>query len=278
MLVALVAGMGAAWLIVSYLSHRSSPAAALPLATVAVAATELPMGTTLREEMIEMVPWPVQALPAGAVSDPKSLHGRVAAHTVFKGEPLSDSRLAEKGTGEGLAAVIPVNMRAMTVRVNEVMGVGGFIHPGDQVDVLTTMQVPSERSVSGSLEYRSRIVLENIRVLAVGQHLVAQDAKPIQVPIVTLLVTPEQSERLALAASHGDLQLTMRTLADNGYAATAGISPSELLGVRAVEEVAHRSAVASRTVAAAPMAAQPEVIEILRGDRFEERRMRPKEK
>src|SRR5947208_3027445 len=114
-------------------------------------------------------------------------------------------RRAAKGSGEVLTAVIPPNMRAMTVHVNEVIGVAGFIHPGDFVDVLTTMQVQTREN--GPPEYRSKIVLQNIKVMAVGEDLVTAGTKPVKVPVVTLLVTPDQSERLALRSEEHTSEL-----------------------------------------------------------------------
>jgi len=249
---------------------------------------DLPLATTLRPDMVELVDWPQGALPPGSFQDPAALEGRVTALALVRGEPLVESRLTKSGTGFGMAAVIPANMRAMTVRVNEVIGVGGFVHPGDIVDVLTTMQAPRDGRSSAELEFRSKIVLQDIKVLAVGEDMVTQNAKPVKVPVVTLLVTPEQSERLALSSAHGELQLTMRSQTDHQEVATPGIAPPELLGPRSGAEAAlaakEKERVHRRVAAApAPGAAQPaqppqEVVEILRGDRFEERKMRSNEK
>jgi len=284
LLVALAAGLAAAWLITGYLSRRAAVASRAQMAKVAVAAIDLPLATTLRPEMIELIDWPQGALPPGSFQDAAALEGRVTALALVRGEPLVESRLTRSGAGLGMAAVIPANTRAMTVRVNEVIGVGGFVHPGDIVDVLTTMQAPRDGHSQAELEYRSKIVLQDIKVLAVGEDMVTQNAKPVKVPVVTLLVTPEQSERLALASSHGELQLTMRSQSDHQEVATPGISPPELLGPRSPTEAAlaekehraHHHHESSRAPAAAPPpgAQPPEVVEILRGDRFEERKMR----
>jgi pilus assembly protein CpaB len=176
-------------------------------------------------------------------------------------------------------------MRAMTVQVNEVIGVGGFIHPGDLVDVLTTMQTPLTTG-SQVLEVRSRIVLQNIRVLAVGEDMVTQNAKPVKVPVVTLLVTPWQSERLALASTQGKLQLTMRSQSDQDEQATPGISPPELLELAKeappAPAASHHHASRHVVASAPPPPAivrprEPDVVEVLRGDRFEERKIRSRE-
>src|SRR5439155_19066219 len=122
-----------------------------------------------------LVDWPQGALPPGSFQDAATLDGRVTALALVKGEPLVESRLTKSGTGLGMAAVIPATMRAMTVRVNEVIGVGGFVHPGDIVDVLTTMSVQAREN--GPSEFRSKIVLQDIKVMAVGEDLVTTGAK-----------------------------------------------------------------------------------------------------
>ena len=278
MLFALVAGLTAAWLITRAVAQRAttSPAAATQ---IAVAAVDLPYATTLRPEMVTFVDWPTAMLPAGHYTDGKLLEGRVVARDVGKGEPLVESRLAEKGKGEGMAAVIPATHRAMTVQVNEVIGVAGFIHPNDLVDVITTMQ-----SRPGGQEIRSRIVLQNIRVMAVGQQMVTTNSQPVKVPVVTLLVTPEESERLALASTQGKVQLTLRAGTDLALVETPGVSPLDLFeggeppaAVAAAPKAVLRPKIAHVTARPEPVKAEQEVVEILRGDRFEERKLRGKE-
>jgi pilus assembly protein CpaB len=288
MVIALAAGLSAAWLINNYLLRRGQTAG-LALVKVAVAAVDLPIATSLRPEVVGLVDWPAGAVPQGAFTDVKALEGRVTAMALVRGEPLVESRLTAKGSGQGMAAIIAPTMRAMTVHVNEVIGVAGFIHPGDYVDVISTMQTPIHAHSTTEQEYRSKIVLQNIKVLAVGEDLVTQNAKPVKVPVVTLLVTPEQSERLALSSSHGEVQLTMRSQTDQGEVTTPGVSPPELFAAGAQTALAaapapakqhHSSSSHAPKVAAAPEPPpkkEGEVVEILRGDKFEERKMRAKE-
>jgi pilus assembly protein CpaB len=289
MALALGAGLLSAVLITKYLARRPDKLVPVPMTAVAVAAADLPAAAPLSKESIELVQWPANALPEGSFHDAASLDGRITTAALVKGEPILAGRLAPKGARQGMGAVIPDNMRAMTVPVNEVVGVAGFIHPGDYVDVVTTMQTPVTAH-STEQEFRSKVVLQNIKVLAVGEDLMADESKPVKVPVVTLLVTPEESERLALASTQGKLQLTMRPQRDQAQVATSGISPHELLG--STPQVA--AAVAAPTVtthhhghqtkpAPAVATTQPppkkeaEVIEILRGDGFEERKMRSRE-
>jgi pilus assembly protein CpaB len=280
LVVAVGAGLCAAVLVVRLVARRSASGVVqkVPLRKVAIAKQELPMATTVTAEMVTFLEWPVAAAPEGGFDDTQPVVGRVVRSAMMPGEPFLEGRLAPRGAGDGLSAVIPSEMRAMTVRVNESSGVAGFVHPGDRVDVVATMQ-PRE----GDNTLRSRVVLQNIAVVAVGAELTAQSAKPIQVPVVTLLVTPEQSERLALSASHGELQLTLRAGGDPKEVETPGVSPFDLYGVYGAPQ---------RVPASAPVASIPRlrhddvgvkhveepapepVIEIIRGSRSEERRVR----
>ncbi|HEX8952936.1 MAG TPA: Flp pilus assembly protein CpaB [Polyangia bacterium] len=285
MVVALGAGLLAALMITRYVAHRPDRLAEAPIVKVAVAAINLSTGAALNKDAVEFVDWPKTVLPQGTFSDLAALEGRVTNGPVIKGEPVLMARLAPVGARQGMAAVIPENMRAMTVPVNEVVGVAGFIHPGDFVDVLTTMPTPINGR-SGDQEFRSKVVLQNIKVLAVGEDLMADESKPVKVPVVTLLVTPEQSERLALSSTQGKLQLTMRAQRDQSEVDTGGVSPPELLG-SAVAAAAPATSTSTHhhsshgkpaaPVAAAPAPKKDEVIEVLRGDGFEERKLRAKD-
>jgi pilus assembly protein CpaB len=295
MVIALGSGLVAAYLITFYLSRHSAQAVRIPVVSVVVAAIDLPLATTLKQERLAYIDWPAGTVPAGAYSDGKLLDGRVTSTALVKGELVVESRLATPGGGQGMAAMVPPNMRVMAVKVNDVSGLFGWLHPGDSVDVITTMIEPALR-IGGEQQVRSKIVLQNITVKAVGEELVTQNAKPVKVPVVMLLVTPDQSEKLALASSHGDLQLTMRSGIDHEEVVTPGISPSELLAGGEREEPKplamtgeapparhheHRSA--ARTAAVAQVDSTPrkpleaEVVEVLRGDRLERRRVPAKE-
>ncbi len=270
MVIALLAASGAGYLVMRALAARAN--VAQPKTTqIVVAALDIPLATTLKPEMMVHIDWPTHALPQGAFTDASALDSRVASREILKGEPLLESRLAAAGTGLGMAAVIPKNMRAMTVQVNEVIGVSGFIHPGDLVDVVVTMQKPlNGRGMTGDQEFRAKIVLQEVKVLAIGQDMVTQNAKPVKVPVVTLLVTPDESERLALSSTQGKVQLTLRSQADDARVATTGVSPPELLSNGPVPEP--RPSVTR--VVVRQTAPKGEVVEILRGDRLEERKLR----
>ena len=286
MTIALAAGLASAWMVVRYVA-RHSASAPVEVVSVVVAALDVPVASKLTPDMLKVVDWPVSAQPQGSFDRGDGLAGRVTGAALVAGEPVVEARLSPKGATPGMASLIPPSMRAMTVPVNEVVGVGGFIHAGDLVDVITTMQEPVNPLANlGQPEYRSKIVLQNIRVLAAGQQLASDSTKPDTVRAVTLVVSPEEAERLALASTQGKLQLTMRAQTDSENSATPGVSPRELL------ESAHapRPSLAPAVATAAPVhrsrpsrAAGPtlveppssavEVVEVLRGDRVEQKKI-----
>jgi pilus assembly protein CpaB len=211
---------------------------------------------------------------------------------VYKGEPILPALLVGSEAGKGLSALLPAGLRAAAVRVDDIVGVAGFIHPGDSVDVIATM-----RTEGGSGVLASRVILQNIRVLAVGKDLDPQQTgaeKVVPATVATLLVTAEESERLALASAQGKLLLTLRGSADTAIVDTKGVSPNALLvsaepsppspppapapqkpeqHVR-VARVVHAEVPKPVVEAVAPKPPeqkQAEVVEILRGDLFERR-------
>ncbi len=276
LIVAVIAAAGSALLLTRYLDARAS-AARVPTTKVVVAAVDLGAATTLRAESMTTVEWPTSSLPAGASSDPAGLVGRVAVSAISKGEPLLPSRIAAPEAGYGLAAMLPLGMRAIAVRVDDVVGVAGFVHPGDSVDVIVTMK-PTD---AGTAPPVSKIFLQNIRVLAVGKQVQRNAGKldeSIPATVATLMVDSEGAERLALAASKGQLLIALRSAADPEVTKTRGIVPQELLegaGVPPPKPPEQRAAVVRRAAPAKPQApAQPppsKVVEILRGDSFEKR-------
>ncbi|WP_394831307.1 Flp pilus assembly protein CpaB [Pendulispora rubella] len=287
MAIALLAGSASAWMVVRYVGRHAASGPSIPMTRVVVAAADIPAAAKLTPELLKVVDWPEGSQPRGTFDQLDPLSNRVTGAAIVAGEPIVEARLAPKGAGPGMASLIPANMRAMTVPVNEVVGVGGFIHPGDLVDVITTMQESMGAwTGTGQPEFRSKIVLQSIRVLAVGQRLASESDKPEQVPVVTLLVSPEEAERLALASTQGKLQLTMRSPSDGDDAETSGVSPRELLGSvkmapaptasassAPVVAHAHRPSRAPRPLAVAAAPAKTEVVEVLRGDRVEQKKV-----
>jgi pilus assembly protein CpaB len=194
---------------------------------VAVAATDLSWGTVVRKEMVKMVPYLKESLPKGHFSDTASLEGRVMLMPLKVDEPFFESRLAPTSiTTGGVAAVIKKKKRAMAVKVDKVIGVSGFIHPGNRVDVLVTL-----KRAGNNNNPITKIVLENILVLAAGTELEkkGKNEKPTPVDVITLEVTPEEAEKLALSATEGKILLALRGFHDKDNVLTRGSSTSSLL-------------------------------------------------
>jgi len=229
---ALLFGLLAAVSVSRYLS--SAQAYTKNLTRVAVAKVAIPVGTKIIPEQVMMVQFPKESTPDGTFESSDKLVGRVAVVNIAPREPITETRLAPEGTSAGLSAVIPEGYRAMTVKVDDVVGISGFIMPGTLVDVVVVID-PQEKA--GMQDPISKIVLQNIKVLANGQNIDQpenqRDANSVKA--VTLLVLPEQAEKLALAASEGKLQLVMRNSIDQGDEQTTGIDKRRLLsGERAM--------------------------------------------
>jgi pilus assembly protein CpaB len=199
---------------------------------VVVAANDINLGQRLTPEFVKLVDWPAGSIPAGAFTDPQKLDGRVLKTSAQRGEPLLDSKLAPIGTLGGLSAVIGEGKRAITVRVNDVIGVAGFALPGNYVDIIVNTQKDATASTTpGEAQDRniSKIVLEKILVLAVAQEVSRDDTKPRVVNAVTLEVSPEQAEKIDLARSVGTLSLVLRNQVDNADDTTGGATKVSLL-------------------------------------------------
>jgi len=195
---------------------------------VVVAAVDVAAGSRLAPEMLTMVDWPSSSLPAGAVKDPALLKERVVKLDVVRGEAIIEGKLAPAGTKGGLSAVIAEGKRAMTVRVNEVVGVAGFALPGNYVDIL--VHAEQDGNAKGESKPISKTVLEHVLVLAVAQEASRDDTKPKVVSAVTLELSLEDSEKLDLARSIGTLSLVLRNQTDPAKVATRGMTKSELFG------------------------------------------------
>ncbi len=259
----LAAGIAAVLLAARWVGEQ----AAQSTRPVAVAARDLEPGTALTEGMLQRTPWPSGTMPAGVFEDPKKLAGRVIRSPVFKGEPVLEPKLAPEGTKGGLTAMIQNGKRAISVKVNEVVGVAGFALPGSYVDVMVHVADSKNKPVS-------KIVLKRILVLAVAQEANRDETKPKVVSAVTLEVTPAEAETIDLARSIGALSLVLRNAVDNSDTPTSGMDRDDLLGnlstsaVARVAPAAAPGAVPKRRVAPA-RAASPipagNRVEVIRG-------------
>ncbi len=252
---------------------------------VVVARSDIDLGTRLTPQMLKVADWPRGSVPEGAIDDPEKLKDRVVKTSLLSGEPVLESKLAPVGTKGGLSAVIGEGKRAMTVRVNDVVGVAGFALPGNYVDIVVNTEDESSKSADGRNKSISKIVLEHILVLAVAQESGRDDTKPKVVNAVTLEVTPDQAEKLDLARSVGQLSLVLRNQLDTSPVTTTGSTKKHMLNrveepelaapapaqpeVKAVAKkvVVHRKAPAKKpdTKGAAAPAEPKEKVEVIRG-------------
>ena len=224
LLIALLAGLGAVVMAARWMQGQNSGQG-----RIAVANAEIQLGSAITPEMVRMVDWPQSNQPPGVFTEVEKLHGRVVTGTVQRGEPLLEARLAPIGTKGGLSAIVPAGKRAMTVRVNDVVGVAGFALPGTFVDVMVNTQEEGSKNNDRDRTI-SKIVLDRILVLAVAQEADRDNTKPKVVNAVTLEVTPQQAEMLDLARSVGTLSLVLRNQAESGEATTVGATKQQLLG------------------------------------------------
>ena len=197
---------------------------------IVVAASDINLGQRITPGMLKLADWPLDGRPKGVYVDPALVTGRVLKSSILAGEPVSDAKLAPAGTVGGLSALISEGKRAITVRVNDVIGVAGFALPGNFVDIIVSTQKELQSSDrSGRGESISKIVLERILVLAVAQEVGRDETKPRVVNAVTLEVTPAQAENLDLARSVGTLSLALRNQVDPQDANTDGATKLTLL-------------------------------------------------
>ena len=232
---------------------------------VAVALVDIGLGSRLSPEMIRMVDWPTSAMPPGAITDSKLVDSRVARASIQRGEPVMEGKLAPPGTKGGLSAVVADGKRAMTVRVNDVVGVAGFALPGNFVDILVNTQEEGARNNANKDQTISKIVLERILVLAIAQESSRDETKPKVVNAVTLELTPVQAERLDLARSVGSLSLVLRNQIDPSPVNTGGATKATLLDVK--PELVAATVVAKPSVKRVVVTREPEGerVEVIKG-------------
>ena len=223
-IISMAIGLGAVFVATRWMTVQST----IPTSKVAVAAIDLDLGTPLKIQMLKLVDWPHDSMPAGAINDLNKLDARVVKTSLLRGEPILESKLAPIGSTGGLSAVISKGNRAMSVRVNDVVGVAGFALPGNYVDIVVNTEDENIKTASTNRSV-SKIVLEHILVLAVAQEQGRDDTKPKVVSAVTLEVTPEQAEKLDLARSVGSLSLVLRNQVDASLVDTLGSTKANLL-------------------------------------------------
>ena len=225
MIAAVIAGLGAVIIGARWLSQQATGSAN----KLVVAGSDIDLGSRLTPPMLKAVEWPAGSMPKGAFANPADLDSRVLRTSVLSGEPILESKLAPVGSKGGLSAVVAEGKRAMTVRVNDVVGVAGFALPGNYVDIIVNTQEEGPKGGANKDQTISKIVLEHILVLAVAQEVGRDETKPKVVSAVTVEVTPEQAEKLDLARSVGSLSLMLRNQVDLKMAGTEGATKAKLL-------------------------------------------------
>jgi len=261
----LMIGLAAAIVIAFFLSifvyrQLKNAAVARPVTTrqIVVAAAALQVGSRVDSSNLKLISWPGGEPVAGMFTRIEDCTNRALITPVVENEPILDSKLAPVAAGAGLPATIPEGMRALSVAVNDVVGVAGFVIPGTMVDVLVTGQVGSG---SGS-ENITRTILENVRVLAAGQK-VEQDreGKPQTVPVITLLVSPEDAAKLTMASTEGKIQLALRNTVDTKDVNPAPVLQAVLFAGGTPPQTGHKVV---RKAAAPP---PPYAVEVITGDK-----------
>ncbi|HYM12074.1 MAG TPA: Flp pilus assembly protein CpaB [Bryobacterales bacterium] len=234
-----------------------------------VATAELPIGATVKPSDLHLVKWPADSYPKGGFAKIEDVVDRAVVSNVLADEPVVAGRLSEKNGGVGLSSVIPPGMRAVSVAVNNVIGVAGFVLPGSRVDVLVT----GSPAGGGENSRMTTTVLQNILVISAGTKI-QPDARgqPENVPVVTMLVTPEQAEIMTLAANEGRIQLVLRNPTDEKTDKPSGIRVNTLYAGGPVEKPkAQARPRAVRVVAVAPPLPPPapvrQTVEMIRGER-----------
>jgi pilus assembly protein CpaB len=262
LVVAVFFGLVAAYGIYNFLSQKQKEADTLRASNqdIVVAAQDIPPGTMINEEaikkgVIKTTPWPKSSIPAGAYSSPQQIVGKINRVKILANEPILESRLA--GEGVGLTVRLEAGKRAVAVRVDEIIGVSGFIVPDDRVDVILTTT-----PVGGGQDAKvAKIVLQNKRVLSVAQSTEQKEGKAQVARSITLEVTPEEAEKLSLASQEGQIVLALRGLGDDSEAKTIGINKRDLLPQAAPP----RKPVASSVAQAAPVVPEKYRVEVIHG-------------
>lgn len=262
---ALAIGVGSVFAFATYNYVQTAAGRTVKMETtpVVVAASSLDIGAEIDRDDIHVVDWPSGALPEGAFTKADDVIGRGVIMPIVANEPILPLKLASKDAGSGLPPAIPPGFRAVSVRVNEVIGVAGYVLPGTHVDVLATVNPTSQQG-----DITSKVILTNVQVLAAGTKIDRETDKdkPMPVSVVTLLVDPDQSERLTLAASEGKIQLALRNPLDLATPSTPGIRPAALLGpVPAPKPYRPRAPQTVKAEVAKPV--EPITVEIIRGDK-----------
>jgi pilus assembly protein CpaB len=263
LLIAFVIAAGCSYIVFRLVGNRLSGTHQTTTHVIA-AATDIKLGTVLRDADLTTIEIS-GTLPKGVILKKENAIGRGVISNLYLGEPILENRLAAPGSGGGLAATIPQGMRATAVRVNEVVGVAGFVTPGMRVDVLITGNPPGGATAQGSLV---RTLLQNIEVLSAGTDIQRDaEGKPLQVQVVNLLVTPAQAEILSLASSETRIQLVLRNPLDTKLDQPPGTATAQLFTESSPPKPA---VVAGHKVVSKPPPSRVYLVEVFNGSKKSE--------
>ncbi len=262
LIVALVIGLLAArYVFIQLRNARLVAVRSAPTGQIMVAARRIGLGERLASSDLRAIPWPDAAKPAGAFTRTDECLGRAVITPVVENEPILEEKLAPREAGGGLSVAIPEGMRALSVRVDDVVSVAGFVVPGTMVDVLVTGSTMNGDSVT-------RTPLQNLRVLAVGQKSEQdREGKPQTYTVVTLLVLPEEAEKLSMASTEGKIHLALRNTIDTKEANPPPVNRTSLFAGAPAPAAAPKIRPASPPPA--PKPPEPYVIDVIRGDKHE---------
>jgi pilus assembly protein CpaB len=239
LLISFVIAGGCAFLVYRIVGARIASSKPVLTTKVVAAASDIKLGTVLTAT--DLTTSDIQGtVPKGAILKPESVIGRGVISDIYQGEPILESRLAPQGSGGGLASTIPDGMRAMAVRVDQVVGVAGFVTPGLRVDVLASGVPPGAEGNQGT---ETKTILQNIQVLSAGTDIQKDaEGKPQQVQVVNLLVTPEQAQTLSLASTELRIQLVLRNPLDTKVGQVQGTAMGQMFGEQGPAKVGVRRA------------------------------------
>ena len=276
LIVAAVMGLVASLLVYRVISQVVANASGGGSENVVVAAKDIGFAEAVTPQHVKLVAWPKPSIPVGALRTVAEAQGRVARTSIVAGEPLIEAKLAPQLSGKGgiMAMLVPDGQRAVTIKLDDATRESGFMFPNSRVDVLVSIA-----KTKGTDERIAKVILQDVPVLAAGQTVEMRDNKPVTVSTVTLSLTPEQTERLAVAQAEGRLLLTMRNLRDNQVVKTPGATPTKLLSDVGSAPAQPKPAVAAKPAprpqvqltAAPPPPPAPYTVELIRGGQVSEK-------